>query len=105
MFSNAYIYVLPSEIEGLPISLLEAMSYGNCCLVSDIEQNTEVIKEYGYSFISKDSYDLKEKFEYLINNEDKIEELRKYVKEYVQNKYNWDKVSIDTEKTYDLIMK
>ena len=101
LFSNAYIYVLPSEIEGLPISLLEAMSYGNCCLVSDIEQNTEVIKEYGYSFISKDSNDLKEKLEYLINNEDKIEEIRKYVKEYVQNKYNWDKVSIDTEKTYD----
>ena len=37
LYSNAYIYTLPSDLEGMPLSLLEAMSYGNCCLVSDIE--------------------------------------------------------------------
>lgn len=36
LLSNAYLFVLPSDIEGMSISLLEAMSYGNCCLVSDI---------------------------------------------------------------------
>ena len=36
LYSNAYLYVLPSDLEGMPLSLLEAMSYGNCCLVSDI---------------------------------------------------------------------
>ncbi len=36
LYSNAYIYTLPSDLEGMPLSLLEAMSYGNCCLVSDI---------------------------------------------------------------------
>ena len=35
LYSNAYIYTLPSDLEGMPLSLLEAMSYGNCCLVSD----------------------------------------------------------------------
>jgi glycosyltransferase involved in cell wall biosynthesis len=44
LFSNAYIYVLPSDVEGMPISLLEAMSYGNCCLISDIEENMEVMQ-------------------------------------------------------------
>ena len=34
LYSNAYIYTLPSDLEGMPLSLLEAMSYGNCCLVS-----------------------------------------------------------------------
>lgn len=38
LYSNAYVYVLPSDLEGMPLSLLEAMSYGNCCLVSDIEE-------------------------------------------------------------------
>ena len=37
LYSNAYIYTLPSDLEGMPLSLLEAMSYGNCCLVSDIQ--------------------------------------------------------------------
>lgn len=45
LYSNAYIYVLPSDVEGMPISLLEAMSYGNCCLVSDIAENMETITD------------------------------------------------------------
>lgn len=44
LYSNAYIYVLPSDVEGMPISLLEAMSYGNCCLISDIAENVEVVE-------------------------------------------------------------
>ena len=100
LFSNAYMYVLPSEIEGLPISLLEAMSYGHCCLVSDIEQNIEVIQSYGYSFESKNSDDLYEKLKEILDDENKILDVRSKVKEYVNNKYNWDKVSEDTEKAY-----
>ena len=42
LYSNAWLFVLPSDIEGMAISLLEAMSYGNCCLVSDIPENTEL---------------------------------------------------------------
>lgn len=49
LYSNAYIYVLPSDVEGMPISLLEAMSYGNCCLISDIAENMEVIQNAGES--------------------------------------------------------
>lgn len=45
LYSNAYVYVLPSDVEGMPISLLEAMSYGNCCLVSDIPENMEVVTD------------------------------------------------------------
>lgn len=44
LYSNAYIYTLPSDLEGMPLSLLEAMSYGNCCLVSDISECTEVVE-------------------------------------------------------------
>ena len=70
------------------------------CLVSDIEQNLEVIQSYGYSFESKNSDDLYEKLKELLDNENKILDVRSKVKEYVNNKYNWDKVSEDTEKAY-----
>ena len=56
--SNAYLYVLPSEIEGLSTGLLEAMGYGNCVLVSDIEENLEVIGSAGLSFQSRSTTDL-----------------------------------------------
>ena len=41
------IYTLPSDLEGMPLSLLEAMSYGNCCLVSDIPECAEVVEDKG----------------------------------------------------------
>ena len=39
LYNNAYVYTLPSDLEGMPLSLLEGMSYGNCCLVSNIPTN------------------------------------------------------------------
>ena len=48
LYSNAYIYTLPSDLEGMPLSLLEAMSYGNCCLVSDIPECAEVVEDKAY---------------------------------------------------------
>ena len=50
LYSNAYMYVLPSDLEGMPLSLLEAMSYGNCCLVSDIEECISVTEDKALSF-------------------------------------------------------
>ena len=50
LYSNAYVYVLPSDVEGMPLSLLEAMSYGNCCLVSDIAECAEVVEDKASCF-------------------------------------------------------
>ena len=52
LYSNAYIYTLPSDLEGMPLSLLEAMSYGNCCLVSDIPECAEVVEDKAWIFLS-----------------------------------------------------
>jgi len=54
LYSNAFLYVLPSDIEGMPMSLLEAMSYGNRCLVSNIPENMEIINENCSSFVKGD---------------------------------------------------
>ncbi len=100
LYSNAYVYVLPSNVEGMPISLLEAMSYGNCCLVSDISENTEVIGTYGEKFSKGDVNDLYKKLYELIQGRDKVESYRKSVQDYVISKYNWDKVVNRIEKLY-----
>lgn len=50
LYSNACLYVLPSDIEGMPIGFLEALSYGNVCLVSDIPENMELVNENCYVF-------------------------------------------------------
>ena len=47
LYSNAYCYVHPSTMEGLPVTLLEAAAYGNCVVASDILANTEVVEDNG----------------------------------------------------------
>ena len=61
LYSNAYVYVLPSDLEGMPLSLLEAMSYGNCCLTSDIEECSDVMEDCGVTFKQSSVEDLANK--------------------------------------------
>lgn len=100
LYSNAYVYVLPSDIEGMPISLLEAMSYGNCCLVSDIEENVEVIGIHGERFRKSNANSLYKKLCELIQDKDKVQSYRENVQNYVLKKYSWDKVVEETEELY-----
>ena len=62
LYSNAYLYVLPSDIEGMPMSLLEALGYGRVCLVSDIREN-RVDEENSYFFRHGDVADLQTQLE------------------------------------------
>lgn len=61
LYANAYAFVLPSDVEGMAMTLLEAMSYGTCCLVSDIKENTEVVEDKAFTFRKGDVKDLREK--------------------------------------------
>lgn len=68
LFSNAYFYVLPSDIEGMPLSLIEALSYKNVCLCSDIKELKDIKSENICYFKHSDVNDLKTKLIELINN-------------------------------------
>lgn len=100
LYSNAYLYVLPSDIEGMPISLLEAMSYGNCCLVSDIDENTEVLDGHGVTFERSNVDSLNKKLLELLENKELVQSYKNNSMQYVLCKYSWDKVVYDTEKLY-----
>lgn len=97
LFTNAYFYILPSEIEGLPISLLEAMAYGQCCLVSDIKENLEVVEDHSQSFKNKDVNDLHKKIEWLINNPDEVNKYKLISEDFILSKYNWNKIVDEIE--------
>lgn len=100
LYSNAYMFVLPSDIEGMSISLLEAMAYGNCCLISDIPENVEVAGSHAAVFKHADTADLKRALEELINNPALAAEYRSKSQEFILNKYNWDDVTKATVELY-----
>ena len=92
LYSNAYVYVLPSDGEGMPLSLMEAMSYGNCCLVSDIPGCLEVIGDHGISFHKGDIDDLRCKLQKLCDDADCVNQYREDAKVYICRKFSWNDV-------------
>ena len=100
LYSNAYLYVLPSDVEGMPISLLEAMSYGTCCLVSDIPENKAIVEDKAFCFQKGNVADLKEKLNYLLKSMDIVKKYREETQAFVCKKYNWDDVVDKTIKLY-----
>ncbi len=101
LYSNAYIYTLPSDLEGMPLSLLEAMSYGNCVLGSDICEIAEVVEDKAVLFEKSNEKDLKEKLQYLCDNPQKVNEYKTNASGYICKKYNWDKITKQTLKIYE----
>lgn len=102
LYSNAYVYVLPSDLEGMPLSLLEAMSYGNCCLTSDIPECSTVIGQNGLTFKKGSVEDLKEKLRYICQNEAEVSEYKEKAADYVCGKYSWDDVASRTLQLYGI---
>ena len=91
LYSNAYAYILPSAIEGQSIGLLEAMSYGLPCLVSDIPENLDVIgNDSGIAFRNGDVDSLVEVLEYLESHDKIIVDIGIRSKELVYREYRLD---------------
>ena len=100
LYSNAYIYTLPSDLEGMPLSLLEAMSYGNCCLTSDIPECTEVVEDKALIFKKSDVDDLKNCLQDACDHPEKVWDLKKQAADFICERYNWDDVVEETMKLY-----
>lgn len=100
LYSNAYLYVLPSDLEGMPLSLLEAMSYSNCCLTSDIAECADVIGDVGVTFRKGDADDLREKLQFLCDNPTVVASYKEKSSDYICERYKWDDVVQKTLQIY-----
>lgn len=105
LYANAYVYVLPSDLEGMPLTLLEAMSFGNCCLVSSIKECTEVVDDKAVVFKQGDVEDLREKLQGLCDDERMVEDLKSSSADYICKKYSWDDVVDRTLSLYKRVLE
>ena len=86
-------FCIPSTIEGLAITLLEAMSYGKVCIASDITANKEGLGDNGIWVKPEDVDSLLSALRYVNDNYHELEVNGKKNKERVQDYFLWDKVS------------
>lgn len=99
LYSNPYIYTLPSDLEGMPLSLLEGMSYGNCCLSSDIPECADVVEDKAVTFRKSDVEDLRKKLQMLCDDERMVEKYKSEAMDFILKKYGWNDV---VDKTIEL---
>jgi glycosyltransferase involved in cell wall biosynthesis len=104
LYSNAYAFLSASEVEGLPIALLEAMSYGTCPLVSDIPAHVEALGELGHTFRTGDDMDLTVKLQTLLDAPHTVTCAADALRQRVVELYSWDKVTDATEQVYQSML-
>jgi glycosyltransferase involved in cell wall biosynthesis len=101
LFSHCYLFVQPSESEGLSLALLEAMGYARAILSSDIKENKEPLNdETAVFFRSGDAQDLEEKMVDIINNPVAAKVMGENARAKAEKEYSWDTIARKIEKVY-----
>jgi len=100
LLTNAMIFVLPSDLEGLSLALLDAMGAGLCVLCSDVEENREAIDGAGFTFRRGDAEDLAERLRFLIANPTVREAAGRAAEKRVREHYQWSEIAVATQDLY-----
>ncbi len=98
--SNCYAFILPSTMEGLSISLLEALSFGNCIVTTDIPENREVVGTAGLTFPAGDVLALREILAGILDHPERVAEYRERARAQALSQPDWDEVARRTEELY-----
>ena len=102
IYSNAYMMVLPSDLEGMSLCLLESLAYKNALLCSDIPENTSVAEDKAIYFEKSNVNDLAKKLQVMCDDIKLTENLKDGVDEFILNKYSWQDVAKATCKLYEI---
>jgi glycosyltransferase involved in cell wall biosynthesis len=100
LLTNAMMFVLPSDLEGLSLALLDAMGAGLCVLSSDVAENREAVAEAGFTFRRGDAADLADRLRFLIANPAVREAAGQAAKRRIREHYQWSQIAAAIEKVY-----
>ena len=100
LLTNATVFVLPSDLEGLSLALLDAMGAGLCVLTSDVAENREAVGNAGFTFRRGDAADLADRLRFLIANPAVREAAGQAAKRRIREHYQWPMIASEIEHIY-----
>jgi glycosyltransferase involved in cell wall biosynthesis len=104
LLTNAMVFVLPSDLEGLSLALLDAMGAGLCVLTSDVAENREAVDGAGFTFRRGDVADLADRLGFLIANPAAREAAGEAARRRIREHYQWSKIAGEIERVYFQMM-
>lgn len=105
LFREAALFVLPSDVEGLPLVLLEALGYGTPVLASDIPPNREVLGDLGRTFAAGSVDDLQRQLETALDELPMLREQAGEAASWIAGVYDWDLVADQTIALYEAALE
>src|ERR1700758_1274180 len=105
LLTNAMIFVLPSDMEGLSLALLDAMGAGLCVLASDVPENIEAIGDAGFTFRRGDVNDLQRVLTLLLADSVLREDIGRRAQARIGREYLWDGVAKEMNVVYRSLFK
>ena len=105
LYSNCYAFILPSDMEGLSIALLEALSFGTCILATEIPENLEVLGSVGLTFPPRNVEGLRACLAQVLEDPDLAEVLRRRATERALSRPDWDEITRRTEDLYFALLR
>jgi glycosyltransferase involved in cell wall biosynthesis len=100
LLTNAMVFVLPSDLEGLSLALLDAMGAGLCVLTSDVTENREAVADAGFAFRRGDADDLADRLRFLIANPAVRDAAGRAAKRRIREHYLWPQIASEIERVY-----
>jgi len=100
LLTNAALFVLPSDIEGLSLALLDAMGASVCVLTSNIPENREVIEGTGFTFQPGDANDLARMLRFLLSDPQARAAAGRSAQARVRERYLWPRIVTEIGHSY-----
>ena len=104
LLTNAALFVMPSDIEGLSLALLDAMGAGVCVLASDVPENRELVDGVGFTFRHGDEHDLSRMLQLLLADGEIRERAGQACQQRVREQYLWPRITREIEHEYFRVM-
>ena len=100
LLTNAMLFALPSDMEGLSLALLDAMGAGVCVVTSDIPENRELVDGAGYTFRRADVEDLERVLRMLVGDPAARRSAAEAAKQRIRDHYLWSDIACRIEAAY-----
>jgi len=104
LLTNAALFVLPSDLEGMSLALLDAMGAGVCTLTSDIPENRELIEDVGFTFRPSDVDDLARMLALLISDEEIREAAGEKAQQRAHEQFLWPEIARQVSEVYEELL-